>query len=96
MPASHEGSDFLMLGKVLGLSAAVLTTASYIPQLTKAWRSGESDDVSLRMLLILLAGLALWIAYGFVQGDPVIVIANSVSALLLSAIIVLKFRNQHG
>ena len=53
-----------MLHTIIGLCAAVCTTVSYIPQLKKCWDTGESDDLSLRMLLVLTAGIALWIVYG--------------------------------
>lgn len=81
-----------VLTTLLGVLASMLTTVSYIPQLAKAWRSGETGDVSLRMLLILLAGLILWTAYGFLKADWVIVVANTTSSILLLAILGLKFR----
>lgn len=82
-----------VLTTFLGVLASILTTASYVPQLAKAWRSGETGDVSLRMLIILLAGLLLWTAYGFRQSDWVIVVANATSSLLLSGILALKLRS---
>ena len=85
-----------MLTTVLGVCASILTTASYVPQLVKAWRTGAADDLSLKMLFILLSGLVLWVAYGARQGDLVIVVANGVSAMLLSAIIILKSRSRRG
>ena len=83
-----------MLTTLIGLAASVLTTASYVPQLVKAWRTGKADDLSLRMLLVLLGGLLLWVAYGLHKPDLVVTIANSVSALLLLAIIALKRRSR--
>jgi MtN3 and saliva related transmembrane protein len=72
--------------------ASALTTASYIPQLLKAWQTGETGDLSLKMLFTLLAGLLLWVAYGFRQGDWVIVASNTISSALLAAILVLKIQ----
>lgn len=81
-----------MLTTLLGLCASLLTTASYVPQLMKAWQEGGARDLSLKMLLILLCGLLLWVTYGLLREDLVIVIANAVSAALLTVIIVLKIR----
>ncbi len=74
----------------IGLAAAVCTTASYLPQLKKAWSTGDTRDLSLKMLLMLLAGLCLWVVYGVLQGDPVVMLANSVSVALLGGILYFK------
>ena len=63
----------------MGTTAAFCTTASYLPQLRKCWRTGETGDLSLRMLLLLAAGLALWLIYGTLRGDAVIIIAKDQS-----------------
>lgn len=81
-----------MLTTIIGVLASILTTASYVPQLLKAWRSGDTEDISLRMMCTLLGGLGLWVFYGVRQGDAVIVIANAVSCILLGAIMFLKLR----
>ena len=78
---------------LIGLVAAFCTTISYIPQIGKIWRTGETDDISLKMFLILAAGIALWIVYGVMQRDAVIILANSVSLALLAAILFFKLRN---
>jgi MtN3 and saliva related transmembrane protein len=46
---------------VIGLAAAVCTTAANLPQLKKAWTTGQTDDISLKMLLLLGCGLGLWV-----------------------------------
>jgi uncharacterized protein with PQ loop repeat len=37
----------------IGAAVAFCTTASYIPQLRKCWTTGETGDLSLKMLLTL-------------------------------------------
>lgn len=76
----------------IGLAAAFFTTVSYFPQVTKVWRTGETEDLSLKMLLALLAGLALWIVYGILQGDMVIVLANATSLCLVGIVAGFKIR----
>jgi uncharacterized protein with PQ loop repeat len=46
---------------VIGLAAAVCTTGANLPQLKKAWTTGETDDISLKTLLLLACGLGLWV-----------------------------------
>lgn len=81
-----------MLETFIGGFAAFCTTVSYIPQVRKAWATRETGDLSLKMLLLLGAGLALWILYGFIKRDWVIVAANGVSLALLANLIWLKIR----
>ena len=76
----------------IGVAAACCTTASYFPQLKKCWDTGETHDLSLKMLLILWSGIALWAVYGILQGDWVIMLANFVSLALLSGILFFKLR----
>jgi MtN3 and saliva related transmembrane protein len=78
------------LEALIGAVAACCTTASYIPQLKKIWATGEADDLSLKMLLLLAAGLVLWIIYGLIRTDLIIIAANAVSLMLLVCIIYLK------
>jgi MtN3 and saliva related transmembrane protein len=71
------------LTTMLGFVAAALTSLSYIPQLRKALPRGATDDLSLKMLVALFAGLSLWCIYGFVKGDIVIIVANFVGVALV-------------
>ena len=45
----------------VGLAAAVRTTGANLPQFKKAWTTGQTDDISMNMLLVLASGLALWV-----------------------------------
>jgi MtN3 and saliva related transmembrane protein len=83
----------MSLVTLVGLVAAFCTTISYIPQIRKIWATGETHDISLKMFLILASGIALWIVYGVLQGDAVIILANSMSLAFLSAILFFKLRN---
>lgn len=80
------------LTTTLGLVAGVLTTIAYLPQLIKTWQSKSADDLSWSMLIILCAGIILWLVYGFSVRDIPIVAANIVTFFLASIILVLKIR----
>jgi MtN3 and saliva related transmembrane protein len=78
------------IATVIGLTAAVCTTTANLPQLKKAWVTRQTDDLSLKTLLLFGSGLVLWIIYGVLQIDVVIMLANGMSLLILSAILYLK------
>jgi MtN3 and saliva related transmembrane protein len=80
------------LSTLLGLAAASLTTAANVPQVWKAWRTKQTEDLSLAMTLILAAGLGLWVIYGILQSDPVIVMANAIATVLSVTLAILKLR----
>ena len=75
---------------------AVLTSLSYIPQVQKAWPRGSTTDLSLKMLVVLTTGLVLWIGYGLLKGDWVIVVANSVGAALSASVLTFKIRDMRS
>jgi MtN3 and saliva related transmembrane protein len=75
---------------LVGLAAAICTTGANLPQLKKAWSTGQTDDISLNMLLVLSCGLALWVVYGVLKGDIVIILANGISLTLIGGLLYLK------
>ena len=77
----------------LGVLAAALTSLSYIPQVRKALPRGSTHDLSLKTLLVLTTGLGLWCIYGLVRADFVIVVANSVGAVLAGTVCACKWRD---
>ena len=77
---------------VIGLAAAVCTTAANLPQLKKAWTTGQTDDISLKTLLLFACGLVLWVAYGALQQDVIIILANGISLALVAGLVYLKLQ----
>ena len=61
-----------------------------------AGTTGETGDLSLKMLLAARGGLALWMVYGFMRADVVIIVANAVSLTLLGGIIYFKLRGREA
>lgn len=77
---------------VIGLIAGTLTTISFVPQLTKVWRSRSTKDISLAMYVIISTGIALWLVYGIVIGSLPVILANAVTLVIAVMILVLKIR----
>lgn len=77
---------------LIGLLAATLTTASFIPQVVKTWRRKETKDLSLWMLLLFAAGVSLWLLYGALIGDLPVMLANLVTLSLVLALLVFKLK----
>lgn len=84
----------MTLTDLIGYGAGGLTTIAFIPQLAKAWRSGQTRDISLGMFSTFCAGLVLWLIYGWLNDAWPIVIANTVTLALAGTVLALKLR--HG
>lgn len=83
-----------MLGwiDVLGLVAGVLTTVAVVPQIIKAKKTKEVEDVSPGMYFVLISGLALWVIYGVIKDDIAIIATNCLAFGLNIIMLVLIFR----
>ena len=81
-----------MYANFIGIMATVFAVSSTIPQILKIIKSKESEDISIWLALVLIIGLCLWVTYGIVKKDIVIIIANSISVLLNMIMLFLKVR----
>jgi len=79
---------------LLGYAAAILTTASFLPQTLKSWRTRDLSGISLGMYGLFTLGVALWLAYGVALGSWPIIAANAITLALAGTVLVLKLR--HG
>ncbi len=81
-----------MTTDLLGYIAAFLTTASFLPQVIRTLRTGDTRSISFTMYLMLVAGVATWLAYGLLLGALPIVLANGMTLVLSSIILAMKWR----
>jgi MtN3 and saliva related transmembrane protein len=58
----------------------------------KIIREKSAEGTSLVMLLVLFAGLALWVIYGIMKNDLIIIIANGFSLAVNIITIYASFR----
>jgi MtN3 and saliva related transmembrane protein len=78
----------------LGYVAATLTTASFVPQAWLIFRTRNVSGISLAMYSAFTLGIALWLAYGVMLGAWPIIIANIITLVLASCILVMKIKHQ--
>ncbi len=77
---------------ILGFTAGMLTTVSFLPQVIKTLKLKETKDISLWMYVILCTGIFSWLIYGLLIRDLPIIAANSISFLLVSIILFSKLK----
>jgi len=76
--------------EILGLLAGTITSITFVPQVIKIWKTKSAKDLSLVMLLLLIAGVLLWLTYGLLVKDTAIIYTNSM--VLIMSMIMLYFK----
>lgn len=76
----------------LGYIAGTLTTAAFIPQVLKAWRTRSTESISLAMFLFFTLGVLLWLVYGLYLQSPPVILSNLITLILSVMIIWMKLR----
>ena len=75
---------------IFGYLAAILTTAAFLPQLIKTLETKKADDVSLVTLIMFIIGVLCWIIYGYKISSIPILIANLITLILNTLILISK------
>jgi MtN3 and saliva related transmembrane protein len=78
----------------VGLTAAALTSLSYLPQVLIP--RGATHNLSLKTMVALAAGLALWVCYGLPRSDLVIIFANGVGLALALTLVGFILRDRRA
>ena len=73
---------------IFGWTASFLCTLILVPQIFKAVQTKHTDDVSMSMLIISVAGNGFWVAHAsLTQNIPLIVGAGLISFMSIALII---------
>jgi MtN3 and saliva related transmembrane protein len=78
--------------EVVGACAATVTTLCWVPQAMRILRTRDTSAISLASQGAFTLGIALWLAYGVLIGSWPVTLANLVTLILVSTILVLKLR----
>ncbi|OGB35048.1 MAG: hypothetical protein A3F78_19000 [Burkholderiales bacterium RIFCSPLOWO2_12_FULL_61_40] len=77
---------------IVGSLAAALTTVSFIPQALHTFQTKDVSGISLGMYSTFTVGVSLWLVYGVLLQAWPIVIANTITLSMASAILAMKLR----
>lgn len=75
---------------IIGTIAAICTTASFVPQVLKVRRTRHAADLSMPMYIVLSFGVFMWMWYGAMLKNALIIAANAVTLALCLYIMVMK------
>ena len=74
----------------LGLVAGTLTTAAFVPQVVRTWKTKSAKDLSLPMLVSFTTGVLCWLIYGIWIDSLPIIFTNGVTFFLAGTNLMLK------
>ena len=77
---------------MLGYAAATLTTASFVPQAWRTFRTKDVSGISLRMYSVFTLGVAVWLVYGIVLGEVPMMVANASTLVFACAVLFMKLK----
>ncbi|MDZ5255232.1 SemiSWEET transporter [Clostridium sp. LIBA-8841] len=81
---------------MIGSLAAILTTASFIPQAIKVIKTKDTSGISLIMYSMFTIGVFLWIIHGFIINDLAVILANSCTFIFAVIILFFKIKYKDG
>ena len=84
----------MLSSDLVGFTAAFCTTIAFLPQAIKVIRTRDTSSLSLAMYAIFTLGVALWLAYGIIKNDWVIIMASVITLLLAVVILCTKVVNE--
>lgn len=81
---------------LIGVLAGTGTTVSFSPQVIRMYKSTDMSGVSVNMFFVHFSGVILWIVYGLLQSDVVIISFNVITAVLILLCLGRYFYVQHN
>jgi len=76
--------------EILGLIAGIITSAGFLPQLARGYKTKKLDDVSYFMPIVLAIGMSIWFFYGFILSAFAVMIANAFGVSCCLTLIIMK------
>ena len=75
-----------------GYLSAFCTTAAFVPQAIKVYKTRKTDDISFGMVLLMTFGVSFWVIYGCLIKAPPIIAANVITFILALYILIMKIK----
>ena len=82
--------DLVVYADIIGTIAGILVLSSFVPQIVKAYKTKKMSDVSVHLMILIASGMFLWVIYGFIRSDPVIIGTNATGFALNITLLAMK------
>ncbi|WP_352231023.1 SemiSWEET transporter [Brucella sp. NBRC 12950] len=78
---------------IIGYLASLCSVTSFVPQIVKVVRTGDTAAISLRMYTVTVIGFALWSVFGFLRHEWPIILTNCCCFCLSGFILLRKYKS---
>jgi MtN3 and saliva related transmembrane protein len=78
--------------RIIGFIAAFCTTISFLPQAIRTIKTKDTSGISKRMYSLFTLGVLLWLIFGIYTTNWPIIIANAITLILSSVILMVKLK----
>ncbi|MFN8359979.1 MAG: SemiSWEET family transporter [Candidatus Kapaibacterium sp.] len=77
----------------IGYVAAFCSTFGLFPLALRVWRTGEVSQLPVGMVTVMFMGAVLWLVYGIIRADQVIIGANAIGLFFIGYVGMVKLRS---
>lgn len=81
---------------LIGYLASACSVTSFVPQMWKVIKTGDTDAISARMYMLTVSGFALWSTFGILKSEWPIILTNSICFCSSGYILIRKLRANTG
>lgn len=78
--------------ELLGFTAGTLSAVMFLPQVIHTWKLKSAKQLSLVMISLVTSSVILWVIYGILIRNIVIIYTNSIVLLLSLFLLYFKFK----
>ena len=75
---------------ILGTLAGILILSGWVEQIFKGYKTKSLKDISKYLMILISAGAALWLLYGFIVNDVFIIGTNLAAIILMVTVLIMK------
>ena len=75
-----------------GITAAICSVASFVPQAWKIWKTRQTKGLATPMWILSTTAFALWTTYGVFLRELPIIIPNAICFVLAGFILTMKLK----
>lgn len=80
----------IKITEIIGLMAMILTSFALVPQILKTYKRKSAKDISLFTLIQYTIGASLWLLYGAMIDNKILIFANAVGLTSFLILMIMK------
>jgi len=84
----------MLTADFFGWLASILTTLIFIPQIIKAFKTRQTADISMLMMILAVLGNAAWLIHASLTNNTPLIVCATLIIIMSFILIVFKYINE--